>query len=170
MNDFWKFIPLEKKHDRKDFDCGNRELNEYLKRYARQNDKLGINKTFVAVKSDTPLIIDGYYTISSSTIDFQSLPEEKRRKLPAYPMPAALIGRLAVDISCQGEGLGTELLVNSLWRIVRASSEIGIYAIRVDAIDERAKQFYLKHEFIPFQDSPLSLFLPLKIIKQEFEL
>ena len=170
MNNFWKFIPLEKKHNRKDFDCGNRELNEYLKRYARQNDKLGINKTFVAVKSDTPLIIDGYYTISSSTIDFQSLPEEKRRKLPAYPVPAALIGRLAVDRACQGEGLGTELLVNALFRIVGASSEIGIYAVRVDAINERAKQFYIKHEFIPFQDSPLSLFLPIKTIKQEFEL
>ncbi len=166
--DYWNFVPLEKKHNRKQFDCGNQELNEYLKRYARQNDKLEINKTFVAIKSDTPLIINGYYTISSSTINFQSLPEEKRRKLPAYPIPAALIGRLAVDIFCQGEGLGTELLVNALLRIVRASSEIGIYAVRVDAIDERAKQFYLKHEFIPFQDSPLSLFLPLKTIKQEF--
>ena len=170
MNDFWKFIPLEKKHNRKDFDCGNRELNEYLKRYARQNDKSGINKTFIAFKSDTSVIIDGYYTISSSTIDFQSLPEEKRRKLPAYPIPAALIGRLAVDISCQGEGLGTELLVNALSRIVRASSEIGIYAVRVDAIDDLAKQFYLKHEFIPFEDSSLSLFLPIKTIKREFEL
>ena len=170
MNDFWKFIPLEKKHNRKDFDCGNRELNEYLKRYARQNDKSGINKTFIAVKSDTSVIIDGYYTISSSTIDFQSLPFEKRRKLPAYPIPAALIGRLAVDISCQGEGLGTELLVDALSRIVRASSEIGIYAVRVDAIDDSAKQFYLKHEFIPFEDSSLSLFLPIKTIKQEFEL
>ena len=170
MNDFRKFIPLEKKHNRKDFDCGNRELNEYLKRYARQNDKSGINKTFIAFKSDTSVIIDGYYTISSSTIDFQSLPEEKRRKLPAYPIPAALIGRLAVDISCQGEGLGTELLVNALSRIVRASSEIGIYAVRVDAIDDLAKQFYLKHEFIPFEDSSLSLFLPIKTIKREFEL
>jgi hypothetical protein len=64
--------------------------------------------------------------------------------------------------------LGTELLVDALLRIVRVSSEIGIYAVRVDAIDERAKQFYLKHEFIPFQDSSLSLFLPLKTIKQEF--
>ena len=93
MNDFWKFIPLEKKHNRKDFDCGNRELNEYLKRYARQNDKSRINKTFVAVRSDTPVVIDGYYTISSSAIEFHSLPEENKRKLPAYPVPAALIGR-----------------------------------------------------------------------------
>lgn len=169
-NSYWNFAPLEKKHNRKDFDCGNEELNNYLKRYARQNDKLGINKTFVATKSDTPLVVDGYYTISSSAIDFQSLPFENKRKLPAYPVPAALIGRLAVDISCQGEGLGTELLVDALLRIVRASSEIGIYTVRVDAIDERAKQFYLKHEFIPFQDSPLSLFLPIKTVKQEFEL
>ncbi len=170
MSDCWKFIPLEKKHNRSSFDCGNKELNEYLKRYARQNDKSGINKTFIAVKSDTPLIIDGYYTISSSVIEFQSLPEENQRKLPAYPIPAALIGRLAVDFACQGEGLGTELLVDALLRIVRASSEIGIYAVRVDAIDERAKKFYLKHEFILLEDSPMSLFLPLKTIKQEFNL
>ena len=169
-NSYWNFAPLEKKHNRKDFDCGNEELNNYLKRYARQNDKLGINKTFVAIKPDTPLSVDGYYTISSSVIEFHSLPEEKRKRSPAYPIPAALIGRLAVDVSCQGEGLGTELLVDALLRTVKASSEIGIYAIRVDAIDDRAKEFYLKHEFIPFEDNPLSLFLPIKTVKQEFEL
>jgi GNAT superfamily N-acetyltransferase len=168
MSSHWHFVPLEKKHKRKDFDCGSDELNQYLRKYARQNDNKGINKALVATKPDTPLIVDGYYTISSSVIEFLSLPEGDQQKLPAYPMPAALIGRLAVDNSCQGEGLGTELLINALDRIVRASSEIGIYAVRVDAIDERAKQFYLKHEFIPFQDSPLSLFLPLKTIKQEF--
>lgn len=168
-NSRWDFVPLEKKHERKQFDCGNAVLNNYLKRYARQNDKLGINKTFVAVKPNTPSIIDGYYAISSSAIDFQSLSEESKKKLPAYPLPAALIGRLAVDLSCQGQGLGTELLVDALLRIVKASTEIGIYAVRVDAVDERAKQFYLKHEFIPFQDSPLSLFLPIKTIKQEFK-
>jgi ribosomal protein S18 acetylase RimI-like enzyme len=168
MSNYWNFVLLEKKHKRKEFDCGNRELNQYLTKYARQNDKSGINKAFVATKTDTPLVIDGYYTISSCVIDFQSLPEDNRQRLPAYPVPAALIGRLAVDISCQGQGLGTELLVNALLRIVKASKEIGIYAVRVDAINDKAKQFYLKHEFIPFEDSPLSLFLPLKTIKQEF--
>ena len=105
-NNYWIFVPLEKKHDRSLFDCGNAELNNYLKRYARQNDKLGINKTFVAINPDTPVVVDGYYTISSSAIDFQSLPEENKKKLPAYPVPSALIGKLAVDIPCQGEGLG----------------------------------------------------------------
>lgn len=166
----WDFVQIQKRHKRSEFDCGNDELNQYLRRYARQNDVKGINKTFVATQPDTPLVIDGYYTISSSVINFLSLPGDVAQKLPAYPVPAALIGRLAVDVSCQGEGLGTELLINALLRIVRASSEIGIYAVRVDAIDERAKQFYQLHEFIPFQDSSLSLFLPLATIKQEFKL
>ena len=59
MSNYWNFIPLEKRHRRKEFDCGNNELNQYLKRYARQNDKKSINKAFVAVQPDTPLVIDG---------------------------------------------------------------------------------------------------------------
>ena len=70
----WDFVPIQKKHKRSEFDCGNDELNQYLSRYARQNDVKGINKTFVATQPDTPLIIDGYYTISSSVINFLSLP------------------------------------------------------------------------------------------------
>jgi hypothetical protein len=119
-NSLWDFVPIQKKHKRSEFDCGNDELNQYLSRYARQNDAKGINKAFVATKPDTPLRgfapdlaqrgterdrvrVDGYYTISSSVINFLSLPGDAAEKLPAYPVPAALIGRLAVDVSCQGE-------------------------------------------------------------------
>ena len=164
----WNFVPIEKKHKRSEFDCGYPELNRYLSRYARQNHVKGINKAFVATRSTTPLKINGYYTISSSTIAFASFPESYQKTIPNYPIPAALIGRLAVDIGCQGQGLGKELLVNALMRVVKVSQEFGIYAVRVDAINEQAKQFYLKYEFIPFADCSLSLFLPLKTIAQEF--
>lgn len=184
-SDRWDFVPLEKKHDRKQFDCGNEELNQYLKKYAKQNDKKGISKVYVATRTVTPaqgeapdladrtqsirVPIDGYYTISTCTISFKSLPADISRRLPNYPIPAVLIGRLAVDLNCQGEGLGEELLINALNRIVLVSEEVGIYAVRVDAIDEGAKQFYLKYEFIPFVDESLSLFLPLKTIRQQFD-
>jgi predicted GNAT family N-acyltransferase len=170
VNSYWDFLSLQKKHNRTKFDCGNEELNQYLRKYAKQNDQKGISKTYVATKPPSSPTIDGYYTISTSTITFTSLPEDIARKLPNYPIPAILIGRLAVDLNCQGEGLGEELLVNALNRIVQISEEVGIYAVRVDAIDERAKQFYLKYEFISFVDQPLSLFLALKTIRHQFDL
>jgi predicted GNAT family N-acyltransferase len=167
-NSYWNFLSLQKKHNRIEFDCGNDELNQYLRKYAKQNDQKGISKTFVATQAATSTTIDGYYTLSTSTISFESVTDDIARKLPNYPIPAVLIGRLAVDLNCQGEGLGEELLINALNRIVQISEEVGIYAVRVDATNERAKQFYLKYEFISFVDQSLSLFLPLKTIRYQF--
>ena len=163
----WNFLSIAKNHQRAAFDCGYPILNEYLKRYARQNHNKGIAKTIVAISASGGLKIDGYYTVSSSVIEFESLPESYQRRMPNYPIPAVLIGKLAVDNSVKGQGLGRELLVDALYRTVRASQEIGIFAVRVDAIDLQAKEFYLKHEFIPFQDRELSLFLPIETIIEE---
>ena len=164
----WNFVPIQKKYQRGHFDCGYPILNDYLKKYARQNHEKGIAKTFVAISSSKSLKIDGFYTVSASVIEFESLPESYQKGIPAYPIPAILIGKLAVDNSVKGRGLGGELLVDALFRAVKAAQEIGIFAVRVDAIDLKAKEFYLKYEFIPFQDKPLSLFLPMKTILQEF--
>ncbi len=164
----WNFEPIAKEHQRKNFDCGYPSLNQYLKKYARQNHQEGIAKAFVATRPEPPLKVDGYYTISSSIIEFASFPKSYQKRMPKYPVPAALIGRLAVDNSAKGQGLGTELLVDALLRIIKVSQDIGVFAVRVDAIDDSAKAFYLKHEFIPFQEQPLSLFLPLEIISKEF--
>ena len=164
----WNFVPIDKKHQRDSFDCGYAILNDYLKKYARQNHNRGIAKTFVAIPASGSLKIDGYYTVSASVIEYESLPEYYQSRMPAYPIPAMLIGRLAVDNLVKGQGLGGELLVNALYRAVRASQEIGIYAVRVDTIDLQAKEFYLKYEFIPFQYNKLSLFLPMATIVKEF--
>lgn len=163
----WNFLSIAKNHQKAACDCGYPILNEYLKRYARQNHNKGIAKAIVAISASGDLKIDGYYTVSSSVIEFESLPESYQRPMPNYPIPAVLIGKLAVDNSVKGRGLGRELLVDALYRTVRASAEIGIFAVRVDAIDLQAKEFYLKHEFIPFQDRELSLFLPVETIIEE---
>jgi len=164
----WNFVPIDKKHQRDSFDCGYAILNDYLKKYARQNNNKGIAKTFVAIPASGSLNIDGYYTVSASVIEFESLLESYQKGMPAYPIPAMLIGRLAVNNSVKGQGLGGELLADAFYRAVRASQEIGMYAVRVDAIDLQAKEFYLKYEFIPFQDNELSLFLPIATIVREF--
>ena len=130
--------------------------------------KSAITKAFVATRPELPLKVDGYYTISSSIIEFASFPESYQQGMPKYPIPAALIGRLAVDNPAKGQGLGTELLVDALLRIIKVSQDIGVFAVRVDALDDSAKEFYLKHEFIPFQERSLSLFLPLETIRKEF--
>ncbi|MDZ7962731.1 MAG: GNAT family N-acetyltransferase [Aulosira sp. DedQUE10] len=164
----WNFVPIDKKYQREHFDCGYTVLNDYLKKYARQNHEKGIAKTFVAISQSQSLKIDGFYTVSPSLIEFASLPEPYQKGMPTYPIPVILIGKLVVDNSVRGQGLGGELLVDALFRAVKASQEIGIFAVRVDAIDMKAKEFYLKYEFIPFQDKPLTLFLPMRTIFKEF--
>jgi predicted GNAT family N-acyltransferase len=79
-----------------------------------------------------------------------------------------LIGKLAVDNAMKGRGLGGELLVDAIFRAVKAAQEVGVFAVRVDAIDLKAKEFYLKYEFIPFEDSSRSLFLPIETISREY--
>lgn len=104
----------------------------------------------------------GYYTISSSGVAFDTVPEN----LPRYPVPVALIDRLAVDQSARGRGLGETLLVHALQSAQRASDIVGIYAVVVDAWDQTAKTFYLKYGFNELSDDQLHLYLPMKVIRR----
>jgi GNAT superfamily N-acetyltransferase len=156
-------VPIIKSLSKSSFDCGYPELNEYLRHYALKNDQLSIGKTFVAL-SDSEQVA-GYLTISTAQISAQSLPETFRMKLPRYPVPAFRIGKLAVDLRFQGTGTGRWILTQALQKAVEVSQTVGLFAVLVDAIDEKAKGFYLKYGFIPFEGQPLTLFLPLATIK-----
>jgi predicted N-acetyltransferase YhbS len=158
------FHPLDSSVSKDAFDCGVPKLNDYLKQYAGQNDRKGIAKTFVAILKEDGNEVVGYYTISMSSITFDSLPEQLRKRLPRYPVPAMLIGQLAVDTSMQGRGLGKRLLMDALSKAVRLADEVGIFAVRVDALDDESKQFYLKYGFIPLIDYEFSLLLPMATI------
>jgi GNAT superfamily N-acetyltransferase len=155
-------VPISKSFQKASFDCGYPVLNEYFRLYALKNDRMSIGKTFVAVDKDEGVV--GYMTLASAQVEARSLPEEKRAKLPRYPIPAFRIVRLAVDARFQGSGAGSWLLRQALERAISVSAEVGLYAVIVDAIDEKAKRFYLKYGFEAFAEYPLTLFLPLTTI------
>jgi ribosomal protein S18 acetylase RimI-like enzyme len=164
MVDKWIFCGLNKSLDRQSFDCGVAELNDYLQRYASQNHRKGIATTFVALASTEDLQIAGYYSVSMAEITVEVLPIEFQKGLPRYPIPAMRVGRLAVDITRRGEGLGKALLMECFRRAIVLSREIGIFAIVVDATNESAKDFYLKYGFIQLPSQSMSLFIPLATI------
>jgi GNAT superfamily N-acetyltransferase len=160
--------PLDKKHDRVVFSCGDDALDAYLKKRASQEAKKKIAAPFVMADSKTLAVI-GYYTLSATSILLADLPKETARRLPKYPLvPATLLGRLAIDSRYQGRGYGELLLIDVLRRALQATTEIASYAVVVDAINERARSFYEQYEFCIFPDQKLRLFLPLKTIADLF--
>ena len=164
MDAEWEVVQLSKKHDRQAFDCGKPELNEYLRRYARQNAALGVSRTFVAARPPA-VAVGGYYSLSTGSIEYEELPPKEFKRLPKYPVPTAHLARLAVDRSEQGKGLGGVLLVNALIRVAAVAEEIGVCAVTVDAMDETARDFYVHHGFHELRSSRLHLCLPIGTIK-----
>lgn len=152
---------LSSHHDRRDFDCGVEDLNTYLQRYSGQHERKGMGRTYVATKPGETRVL-GYYTISSSSIAFDVVPEN----LPRHRVPVALIGRLAVDKSARGRKLGETLLIHALQSAQRAAKIVGIYAVVVDAFDEAARAFYLQYGFEELIDDRLHLYLPMKAIER----
>ncbi len=158
----FEFHILDKSFERGAFDCGSVELNGFLKTQARQNQQAGFNRTFVAIEAgDTDKKILGFYSLSMGEVDLSSLPEALRKKLPKHPVPVARMGRLAVDKLTQGQGLGKFLLVDAMKKVQGAASAVGVFALLVEAKDDKAKRFYIKYGFIELVDQPMTLFLPL---------
>lgn len=122
----------------------------------------------LTLNSDHKTIV-GYYTLSALSIDLHNLPEDVIKKLPAYPLvPVTLLGRLAVGLEYRGKGGGEFLLSNALERALTQSSQIAAAAVVVDAIDEKAAEFYRHFDFLDFPDKPGRLFLTMKTIADIF--
>ena len=161
--------PLGKRHDRKNFDCGEATLNLYLNRYANQDIRRRVSRVFVASPPTELQRVIGYYSLSAGSLAAADLPDEFRRRLPRYPVPVALLGRLAVDKSQQGQGLGAILIADALQRIALAGQVMAVYAVVVDALDESAAEFYRQFGFIPLPSQPLKLFLPMDTVTKSVE-
>jgi predicted GNAT family N-acyltransferase len=147
----WTFEDFDRKYDRSKFDCGNSVLSNYLKNQIAQDVARKANVPLVSVNSEHEVI--GFYTLSSSAVSFASFPSRLKKKIAPYPVSVARIGRLAVDNSSKGFGLGRELLFHAIDRVEQISTKIGIRAIIVDAIDPNAEKFYLKYGFEYLQNS-----------------
>ncbi len=163
----WQIEPLTGEHDRSTFRCGKPSLDEFLQRLVTQYEKRNIGRTFVLVEPPDSLVL-GYYTLASSSVPFANVPTSKSKKLPKHPVPVVLLARLAVDLSRQGTGMGTALLVDALRRALALSRQLGIHAVEVDAIDADAKAFYERFGFVPMVNDLLHLFLPIAVIEKEF--
>jgi len=135
--------PLGAHHDTAGFDSGRPALDEWLRLHALSTEARGTGRTFVWSEGGRVL---AYYTIAAHLAQRDDLPRAVGRGNPAQ-IPAVLLARLALDKSLQGRGFGSALIVDALGRIIRATNIVGARYIVVDALDEQAASFYLRHGF-----------------------
>lgn len=162
----WREEPIARHHDRRSFDCGSPELNDYLQRFARQNHEWGGAKTFVAVAPVEPARILGYYTISPGAIEFARVPVTLTKKLGRYDVPVFRLGRLAVSVTLQGRGLGADLLLAAGARALAVAAEVGGVALAIDAKNAAVVRWYERFGALPLLDDPLKLVLPLSVVAE----
>jgi GNAT superfamily N-acetyltransferase len=161
----WVIEKLERRHDRSPFDCGEASLNDWLKLRAGQYERKDLARIYVAVRAGNSLVV-GYYAIATHQVAYEVLTADQAKGLPRMDVPVVLLGRLAVDRSVHGQGLGSLLLVDALRRTESLADEIGIRAVEVDAIDDAASAFYIRFGFTPLADDPRHLYLPIQAIRR----
>jgi GNAT superfamily N-acetyltransferase len=137
-----RIVPLDPTHDRSGFTCGVESLDRYIREQARQDSSRDIARVFVATMEEEPTSILGYYTLSAAMIGPSHLPPDVARRMPRHPVPAALVGRLAVDRRQAGRGLGTILVADAVLRTDTAARSLGIAVVVVDPLGDDARRFY----------------------------
>ncbi len=165
----WRETAISKTHDREAFDCGEAELNEFLRRHARRSHQQGGSKTFVAVPLDDGHRVLGFYSLSPASIDYARTPTLLSKGLVRYDVPVFRLGRLAVDRTVQGQGLGGQLLLTAGRRCLRAAAEVGGVALLIAAKNERVAGWYQSYGALPLLDAPRSLLLPLTTVAAALE-
>jgi len=157
--------PLASEHDRAAFSCGVEPLDRYFRDQAGQEMRRNVAAVFLLRMLDSSAVA-GYYTLSAMSLEPTELPLDLIKRLPRYPtLPALLIGRLAVDRSYQGQGIGRAMLMSALSRSLKLRSEVGAIGVVVDAKDDAAGQFYEHYGFQRFLNRRYRLFLPMKTIE-----
>ncbi|MFA7269262.1 MAG: GNAT family N-acetyltransferase [Sterolibacterium sp.] len=153
-------VLLTDEHGLDDFECGTDSLDEWLKRRARANQISGASRTYVV--AETTRVV-GYYCLASGALAIGDAPGSIRRNMPD-PVPMAVLGRLAVDRTWRGKGLGAALLQDAVIRTAHASGILGIRGFLAHAISADAKAFYEHHGFVSSSTQPMTLILSVRRI------
>ena len=139
-------------------------LNDWLHERVSQFEKRDLSRTYVAVREDE-LRVYGYDALSTHRVRYEALPAEQAKGLPPIDVPVVLLGRLAVDRTAQGRGLGSILLIDAIRRAELISKQVGVRAVEVDAIDEAARRFYAKFGFQSLLEDRRHLFLSMNTVR-----
>ncbi len=153
--------PLADRHDVGDFNSGEASLDDWLRRRARANQASGASRTYVVCEDER---VVGYYALASGAVTVEAAPGRFRRNMPD-PIPVAVLGRLAVDRTRHGQGIGRALFRDAALRVMNAADAIGIRGIVVHAISQQAKGFYLALGFDESPREPMVLMVTLADIR-----
>ena len=149
--------PLAAHHDVQPFVSGVESLDFWLKHRALKNQTTGASRTFVACDGSR---VVAYYALASSAVTVDAAPGRFRRNMPD-PIPVVVLGRLAVDESLQGKGVGRALVRDAGLRVIQAADTIGIRGMIVHALSAEAKAFYERTGFEPSPLDPMTLMVTL---------
>jgi GNAT superfamily N-acetyltransferase len=158
-------VRLSASFDFTQFDCGTASLNDWLTRQALKNEASGASRTYVVCIENA---VVGYYCLATGAVVRAEAPKPIQRNMPD-PIPVLVLGRMAVDQTYQGRGIGSALLRDALLRVLQAAEIVGVRALLVHAISEEAKRFYLSHGFVESPIEPQTLCLALETAQQALE-
>ena len=154
---------LRRDHPIDAFDCGQEDLNQWLRKHALQNQGAGAAQTYVGMVGE---VVVGYYSLTVGQIEYNDAPERLRKGLARHPVPIMLLARLAVDKNWQKKGVGRALLRDAVLRTMQAADIAGIRALAVHAKDEQARRYYEQFDFAASPADPLHLLVLLKDIRR----
>ena len=155
-----RICALDKSVETAGFRCGQTVLDDYIARYAAQDIRRNVARVFVVTPVAEPHRLAGFFSLSAGSVNCADLPPLLAKKLPRYPVPVALIGRLAVSLDFQGQGLGAVLLADACQKVAQASATLAVVGIVVDAKDAAAERFYQRFGFLPLPGNLSRWLLP----------
>jgi GNAT superfamily N-acetyltransferase len=161
-----RYDPAE--HDVSTFDCGEDALNRWLRHSAGQSQRRDAARTFVVLAGERRVI--GYYTTVVGELHHErASPAVRQGMSKHFPIPVALVARLAVDVEFHGRGIGALLLRDALARVLAAAEQVAVRAVVVHAISDQAAAFYVRFGFKPLADEPRTLMVTLVELRRSRE-